>query len=90
MAAYNYETLSAEASMSNIDIFEKPLRGRNKGFYSDGLIIIDKRMATIIEKPASLQKSLGTTIQASAIFWIKISYINESKNYAPDNGPMSA
>ncbi|MEK4276510.1 ImmA/IrrE family metallo-endopeptidase [Paenibacillus sp. FSL R7-0026] len=59
MVAYNYETLSAEASKSNVDIVEKQLRGRNKGFYSDGLIVIDKRISTIIEKACILAEELG-------------------------------
>lgn len=59
MVAYNYETLSAEASTSNVDIVEKPLRGRNKGLYADGLIVIDKRLSTIIEKACILAEELG-------------------------------
>lgn len=90
MVAYNYEKLCAEACVSDVDIVEKPLRGRSKGFYADGLILIDKRISTIIEKLAYLQKNLGTITRASAIFLIRISYINESKNFALDNGPTNA
>ncbi|MBE7897289.1 ImmA/IrrE family metallo-endopeptidase [Paenibacillus polymyxa] len=59
MVSYNYETLSAKARESNVEIVEKQLRGRNKGFYSDGLILIDTRISTIIEKACILSEELG-------------------------------
>lgn len=67
MVAYNYETLSTKASMSNVDVVEKSLRGRNKGFYSDGLIVIDKRLCTIIEKACILAEELGHHYTSSGI-----------------------
>jgi hypothetical protein len=59
MVAYNYETLCTEAHKLDVDIIEKPLRGRNKGFYGDGLILIDKRISSIIEKACILAEELG-------------------------------
>lgn len=59
MVAYNYETLCFEAGKENIDIVEEQLRGRNRGFYSDGVIVIDKRLVTIIEKTCILAEELG-------------------------------
>lgn len=55
---HTYETLCALAYSSGVDIFEKNLRGRNKGFYGDGLILLDKRIPTI-EKACILSEELG-------------------------------
>ena len=59
MQAYSYESLSIEAHVSGIDIVEKTLRGRNRGLYGNGLILIDKRLSTIIEKACILAEELG-------------------------------
>lgn len=59
MQAYSYEALTIEAHASGIEIVEKTLRGRNKGFYGNGLILIDKRISTIIEKACILAEELG-------------------------------
>lgn len=59
MQAYSYEALTIEAHASGIEIVEKTLRGRNKGLYGNGLILIDKRITTIIEKACILAEELG-------------------------------
>ncbi|WP_153979728.1 ImmA/IrrE family metallo-endopeptidase [Paenibacillus xylanilyticus] len=59
MQAYSYETLTIKAHASGIDIAEKTLRGSNKGLYGDGMILIDKRITTIIEKACILAEELG-------------------------------
>ncbi|MBE0344396.1 ImmA/IrrE family metallo-endopeptidase [Paenibacillus sp. 28ISP30-2] len=48
-----------EADAAGIGIVEKNLRGRNKGLYGDGLIILDKRISTTIEKACILAEELG-------------------------------
>ncbi|WP_410512083.1 ImmA/IrrE family metallo-endopeptidase [Paenibacillus sp. BR2-3] len=57
--AYDYEALHKEACTSGVDIIEKSLRGRNKGFYGDGVIILDKRISTVIEKACILAEEIG-------------------------------
>ncbi|ODA08697.1 ImmA/IrrE family metallo-endopeptidase [Paenibacillus polymyxa] len=57
--SYNYEALSSKAHTSGIDIIEKYLRGRNKGLYGDGVILLDKRISTFIEKACILAEELG-------------------------------
>ena len=57
--SYSYEALSDEAHSAGIDIIEKHLRGRNKGLYGDGVILLDKRISTIIEKACILAEELG-------------------------------
>lgn len=57
--SYSYEALSNEAHSTGIDIIEKHLRGRNKGFYGDGVILLDKRVSTITEKACILAEELG-------------------------------
>lgn len=57
--SYKYESLSDEAHSTGIDIIEKYLRGRNQGFYGDGVILLDKRISTIIEKACILAEELG-------------------------------
>lgn len=57
--SYNYEALSNKAHSISIDIIEKYLRGSNKGLYGDGVILLDKRISTIIEKACILAEELG-------------------------------
>lgn len=57
--ACDYEALYTEAYISGVDIIEKSLRGRNKGFYGDGVILLDKRISTSIEKACILAEELG-------------------------------
>lgn len=54
-----YESLLNEADTNGLEIIEKKLHGKNKGFYGDGLILIDKRIETIIEKACILAEELG-------------------------------
>jgi hypothetical protein len=57
--SYSYEALSTEAYTQGVDVIEKNLRGRNKGLYGDGVILLDKRISTIIEKACILAEELG-------------------------------
>ncbi|WP_029516975.1 ImmA/IrrE family metallo-endopeptidase [Paenibacillus polymyxa] len=57
--SYSYETLSTEAYTQGVDVIEKSLRGRNKGLYGDGVILLDKRISTLIEKACILAEELG-------------------------------
>ncbi|MEC0234424.1 ImmA/IrrE family metallo-endopeptidase [Paenibacillus kribbensis] len=57
--SYSYEALSTEAYTQGVDVLEKNLRGRNKGLYGDGVILLDKRISTIVEKACILAEELG-------------------------------
>lgn len=56
---YSYNSLYNRACTNGIEIIERNLRGRNKGFYGDNLIIIDKRIPTFIERACILAEELG-------------------------------
>src|SRR5690625_834458 len=54
-----YESLTREAYQNNIDIYEKPLKPRVKGLYSDNIIWINKHIETKAEKICVLAEELG-------------------------------
>lgn len=56
---YTYDSLCGEAHAAGLEIIEKPLRGRNKGLYSDGVILIDKRIVIATEKICILAEEMG-------------------------------
>jgi len=55
---YGYNALCTEACADGVEVIEKRLQGRNRGFYGDGLIVIDKRL-TSIGKICILAEELG-------------------------------
>jgi len=55
---YSYDTLYQEACAADVEIVEKNLRGRNKGFYGEGLIVLDARLLAV-ERICILAEELG-------------------------------
>lgn len=53
-----YEKLLIEADALGIEVIEKKMRGRNKGFYGDNIIWIDKKM-NCVEKACTMAEELG-------------------------------
>jgi len=56
---HGYNLLCDTAHSIGLEIVEKTLRGRNKGFYGDSLIVVDKRVSTDTEKACILAEELG-------------------------------
>ncbi|MBD8501094.1 ImmA/IrrE family metallo-endopeptidase [Paenibacillus arenosi] len=55
----SYEQLLKEAAQQKVDTYEMPMTLRNKGFYSDKVIWINKHISTNIEKACILAEELG-------------------------------
>lgn len=55
----SYEGLREEARVTGVEVIEWIMRGRNRGFCGDGVIAIDKRINTTIEKACILAEELG-------------------------------
>ena len=54
-----YDCLSNEALEAGAIIIEKQLRGRIRGLYGDGVILIDKRLRRTAERVCILAEELG-------------------------------
>lgn len=54
-----YDELIIKATKDNIDILEIPFKGKAKGYYSDGVIAINKKIETNAEKKCILAEELG-------------------------------
>ncbi|KGR83512.1 ImmA/IrrE family metallo-endopeptidase [Lysinibacillus odysseyi] len=54
-----YEQLTVEASLNNIEIYEKYMPSRLKGLYGNNIIWINKHMLTRTEKACVLAEELG-------------------------------
>ncbi|GKV69816.1 hypothetical protein NCCP2716_23140 [Sporosarcina sp. NCCP-2716] len=54
-----YEELLHEAFELEVEVYEKPLKGRIKGLYGDKIIQINKYLPTSIEKGCVLAEELG-------------------------------
>lgn len=54
-----YEKLLNEASQHSIDIYEKPMKSKIKGLYSDRIVWINKNLSTSVEKACVLAEELG-------------------------------
>jgi hypothetical protein len=54
-----YDDLISKAKKDHIDILEISFRGQAKGYYSDGVIAIDKKIQTNTEKKCILAEELG-------------------------------
>lgn len=55
----SYEKLLNEAYQLKIDVYEEPMKARNKGLYGDNVIWINKNIRTSIEKACVLAEELG-------------------------------
>lgn len=54
-----YDGLLNEAKVSGADIIVKKLKGRNRGLYGEGLIVLDARLSTAAERLCILAEELG-------------------------------
>jgi Zn-dependent peptidase ImmA (M78 family) len=54
-----YERLLHEAERENIEVIYQPLRGKIKGLYCDGVIVINENISTTTEKTYILAEELG-------------------------------
>lgn len=76
-----YEKLLKEAYHHEIDIYEKPMKIRNKGLYADNVIWINKNIDTTIEKACVLAEELGHyhTSAGDILDQTKLSNIKQEK-----------
>ncbi|MDS0525014.1 hypothetical protein NNC19_04920 [Clostridium sp. SHJSY1] len=54
-----YDELIIKAAKDNVEILEFPFKGEAKGYYSDGVIAINKKIETNTEKKCILAEELG-------------------------------
>lgn len=54
-----YETLLHEAEEERIDVVYRPLRGKTKGLYCNGVIAINRNISSTTEKACILAEELG-------------------------------
>ncbi len=54
-----YEQLIIEASLNEVEVYEKYMSSRLKGLYSDNIVWINKHMSTRTEKACVLAEELG-------------------------------
>lgn len=54
-----YDLLLQKANQMLIEVIERPLVGKLKGIYADGVICIDSRLETLTEKACKLAEEIG-------------------------------
>jgi hypothetical protein len=54
-----FDALSHEARAAGAEVFERQMKGNNKGLYADGVIWISKGIPTAAEKSCILAEELG-------------------------------
>ena len=55
----SYESLLDEAAQEGIEVYERPLKGKLKGLYSNKVIFINKDLKDRIEKACILSEEMG-------------------------------